>query len=496
MSLHNAKFLIVFLMGLMVTTAAFANNLNISNVSLGSRDPGAKTLVIKFDIQWENSWRNKINHDAAWLTVRLNSTTASPTYKKLCQVSASGLNPAGSSVGNAQNIEFYVPSDKRGLFVRRSSYGPVANISSQNAQVTVSYDSCGFTDSDTVSASVFGLEMVYIPQGSFNAGDYNTSVASLNRGNADNNPWYINSENAIAVANPVANGFRYISNNNSGEYASGSIFTIPAVFPKGFAPFYVMKYEITEGEWIEFVNALPTTAARSSRDLTDNNHKNSDNVLARNTIACSGSPLACSSTRPARPASFLTWMDVVAFLDWAALRPLTELEFEKIARGPILPVAGEYIWGTTAVTPASTISGNEDGTETSNGNANVGNVTFSGGDAAADPQSQQGALRAGIFATVSSTRELAGASYYGVMDLGGNLKERVVTIGNASGLGFSGLNGDGVLSSGAGFEGNANEIAWPGLDANAANGVTNANGSGFRGGSWAASADRFCIFDR
>ena len=46
------------------------------------------------------------------------------------------------------------------------------------------------------------------------------------------------------------------------------------------------------------------------------------------------------------PCNFLSWMDLAAYLDWAALRPMTELEFEKICRGPNPPIAGEYVWGT------------------------------------------------------------------------------------------------------------------------------------------------------
>ncbi|MBI4309950.1 MAG: hypothetical protein HY591_06425 [Candidatus Omnitrophica bacterium] len=486
--IHNICLTIGLLLA--AVPVACANNLSVSNVSLGARDPGTKTLVVKFDLSWENSWRNKINHDAVWLTARLN--------KNLCQISAAGLNPAGSSTGTATNLEFYAPSDKYGVFVRRSSNGSVGNVSTQNAQMTINYDSCGFTDSDQVSAGIFGMEMVFVPQGSFFAGDYDTGTASLNKGSADNAPWYINSENAVSVANPANNGFHYVSNNNAGEYATGSTFTIPAPFPKGYGPFYVMKYEITEGQWVEFLNSLPA-AARANRDLTDNVHKNSDSVVERNTIACSGSPLTCSTQRSSRAVGFLTWMDLAAFLDWNALRPMTELEFEKIARGPVLPVPGEYVWGATDITPAAAISGNEDGAETiatTAANARYDNTVLSGGDASGGGEHQRGPLRAGVFATAASTRSMAGAGYYGVMDLGGNLKERVINIGNAAGLAFTGSHGNGGLTGAAGYEGNADVSAWPGFDAAIERGVTGADGSGFRGGSWADSADRLRTSDR
>ncbi len=142
----------------------------------------------------------------------------------------------------------------------------------------------------------------------------------------------------------------------------------------------------------------------------------------------------------------------------------------------------------------------EDGTETitapTNANANYNNTTFTGGDASLGAGYNQGPLRGGIFAGSNSTRMSSGASYYGVMDLGGNLKERVVTIGNSAGLVFTGSEGTGVLNTTTGYEGNANVTGWPGMDAQPQNGVDGATGSGFRGGSWADSANYLRTSDR
>ena len=498
MTLKSFQQISLIILGLVVSTTAFANNLSVGNVSLSTRNPSAKTIVVAFDLSWNNSWRNKINHDAVWLSIRLANSQDSSLGSTLCQVSAAGLNPAGTSTGSASNLEIYVPADKVGAFVRRSSNGAVADVATTNMQVTVNYNSCGFADNDQVSANVIGLEMVYIPQGSFFAGDYNTSTASLNKGTGDNSPWAVSSEAAIAVTNPASNGYRYVSAGNSGEFATGASFSIPANFPKGYTPFYTMKYEISEGQWVDFVNALPA-AARLNRDVTDNNHKNSDAVIARNTVSCSGSPLFCSTTRSWRAMTFLSWMDLAAYLDWAGLRPMSELEFEKSARGPVLPVKGEYVWGSTDVVATSSISGQENGAEqnaTLLANANYANSTLSGGDSANGAEYQNGALRTGIFATSDSTRVLAGGSYYGLLDLSGNVAERVVTIGNSSGLNFDGTNGDGVLSTVTGYEGNANQQSWPGIDADLTKGITGAAGSGFKGGSWLDAANMLRTSDR
>lgn len=486
-------------LGLLLSAPCYANNLSVTNVTLGTRDPNAKTVLVTFNVSWQNSWRNKINYDAAWLTVRLNNSQISPTTATLCQITATGLNPAGTSAGNGSNLQMYVPQDGTGAFLQPSNPGFIGNVSTQNVQLTVNYQNCGFSDNDQIIASVFGLEMVFVPEGSFYAGDYNTSTASLNSGTADSNPWNITSENPIPVTNSTSAVYQYVSAGNPGEFATGAGFTVPSAFPKGFHAFYTMKYEINEGEWVQFINSLPA-AARMNRDLADTNHKNSQNVIDRNTVSCTGTPLLCTTQRPSRGLGFLSWMDLAAFLDWDALRPMTELEFEKMSRGPILPNAGEYVWGSSAIGAATTLSGTtEDGTETitnSNANASYNNTTLSGGDTSQGVGYNMGPLRGGIFADSNSTRASSGASYYGVMDLGGNLKERVVTIGNGAGLAFTGTQGTGILNTTTGFEGNANVTGWPGMDAQPQNGVDGATGSGFRGGSWNDSADYLRISDR
>ena len=94
-----------------------------------------------------------------------------------------------------------------------------------------------------------------------------------------------------------------------------------------------------------------------------------------------------------------------------------------------------------------------------------------------------GPLRVGIFAanTLNTGRLSSGASFYGIMELSGNLAERPVSV-DSIGRRFTGLHGDGYLDTLAGGNnGCANVMFWP--DANTA------IGSGFRGGAWRYSND-------
>jgi len=82
-----------------------------------------------------------------------------------------------------------------------------------------------------------------------------------------------------------------------------------------------------------------------------------------------------------------------------------------------------------------------------------------------------GSARAGIFATVTAGRQDAGASYWGIMELSGNLWERPVTVGATHGRSFVGTYGSGVLNA----SGNATNADWYAADTSAA---------GFRGGGF------------
>lgn len=490
---------IAFLVFLFLPAPLFANNLSVSNVRLGLRDVKSKTVAVLFDLAWDNSWRNKINHDAVWITVRLSDADDPLSARVLVPLNASGLNPAGAGAGTGTDLEIYVPSDKVGAFIRRSANTSPASVLSRNIMVTLNYAAAGFTESSRISASVFGVEMVFVPQGEFYAGD-GISTASFRQGASDISSWKITAEAPIMVSAAVSGGYYYVSGGNAGEFSTGSAFTIPQDYPKGHRSFYCMKYEINEGQWVEFLNSLPAPA-RLRRDVTDTAHKNSDSVLYRNTVACSGQPLSCSTARPARAMSYLTWMDLAAFLDWAGLRPMTELEFEKAARGPFLPSAGEFAWGNTVLLAAQQLSGSneEDGKETvltPGANAHFSSAILSGGDAALGAEHRRGALRGGIFATSASDRVSSGGSAYGIMDLSGNLIEQVVTLGNMSGLDFTGLHGDGQLTTLSGFEGNADTAFWPGLDQSAGKGVVSSIGSGQRAGGWADTASFLAVSDR
>jgi hypothetical protein len=153
-----------------------------------------------------------------------------------------------------------------------------------------------------------------------------------------------------------------------------------------------------------------------------------------------------------------------------------------MSRGPSAAVYKEYAWGNTSIASAVyTLSSSQQAGEVIDTNYAadpVGNTSRSATDGGKD-----GPLRVGIFATASSTRAEAGASYYGVMEMSGNLRERAVTVGNTQGRSFTGSHGDGSLAA----SGNANTSGWPG---------TGATGTGNRGGHWNSAAEGLRVSNR
>jgi formylglycine-generating enzyme required for sulfatase activity len=348
--------------------------------------------------------------------------------------------------------------------------------------------------------------MVYVPQASFYVGDGTaTNVVQQLSAHNSTSPFQITGEGALTLGGTTPGNLG--NRNNSGginldDFNFTTTQSLPAAYPKGYNAFYCMKYELTQQGYVDFLNTLTRTqqASRTATNLASGVTSvtnryimiNSASMTFRNGIRCDatidgtapitfycdfngngiggeagdGQKIACN---------FLGWSDVRAYLDWAGLRPMTELEYEKACRGPNTPVANEFAWGTTSLTGHSGLSNSGSTNETSsNAGANCANTTVI---------SLRYPLRVGAFAKASSTRTQAGATYYGIMDMTGNLWERPVTIGNATGRAYTGAHGNGMLNS----SGDADVLYWPGTDA---------IGSGGRGGDFRLNTTWLRVSDR
>jgi formylglycine-generating enzyme required for sulfatase activity len=332
----------------------------------------------------------------------------------------------------------------------------------------------------TYNYKVFGIEMVNAPQGAFDLGD-GVSASTFNS----------ISVNAASQSSGI-----------SAATIGGGGPSIPSTFPVGYNAFYCMKYEISQLQYVEFLNSL-TFAQQQSRIFSDPTSAAGTYVAYGSYAYRNGIVIETPGNNGAIPAVFgcdattgvvnnvndgqsiamsnLSWADLAAYLDWAALRPMTELEFEKVCRGTLPRVAGEYPWGDTNINAfySNTIENPLQPTETETTVVN-GRCAHAIGTASAS----FGPLKVGVFANASSGRSSAGAAYYGAMEMGGNLWERTITVGNAAGVAFNGTLGDGTLTP----IGDANQATWPS--------VSTATGVGYRGGEYISAAGFVRISDR
>ena len=467
-------------------TSAGPQSVSIASPSMTDLNVGSGTLAYQFDLSWNYSWRfntGSANWDAMWVFMKFKRNGGDWQHASL--MDSGHTAPTGSTIAvglKDPSAAFNIGTNPGvGAFIYRSGVGS-GTTQFNGVKLVWNYSQDGVVAGDSVDFMLHAIHMVHVPSGAFYAGDNATSTSSFKQGSSDNDPWYIAGESAITTTDSAGSGTGV--GGTSAEYYDATGYTIPADFPKGHKAFYAMRYEISQEEWRNFFNTLPISGSyRSTRDITGASGKNSDSLVSRNNVSWTGSGSATLPTQTGGgtyctvPMNYLSWEDLSAYLDWAGLRPMTELEYEKATRGTQSVVSGEYAWGSASGTNASGVTNGGLGSEVpSNSSANV---NWSGG--------VSGPLRIGSFAALSygrTSRENAGASSWGIMELSGNVRERVVTVGNASGRAFTGAHGDGTLDS----NGRANATNWPSS--------TTASGAGFRGGSWNDASTSARISDR
>ena len=518
-------------------SSVFANNINVTNATITNRDTSTHTAKINFDVSWENSWRtttNENNYDGAWIFVKyqINGTGA----WRHCTLKTSGFTADGDSEIKVAPIETDNTRGKGAFIYRNVTSIGIGNISFTGNQLVWDYAIDGVLDNATVQIKVFAIEMVYIPAPTGARcffGDGDGSKESLNALHyADN----LATNNSVLPISCDANGFDDSELEADGIYIYSND-TLQTTNPIGaLEPFptmkalWCMKYEINQAGYRDFLNTLdslqqvnrivnaPTSAVGTSAFTVGGiNNRNFIEVAIPASLnnaavfgcdangnnifdeAADGEWIACN---------FLGWPDVAAYLDWSGLAPMSELQFERICRGNSsaggnAAVYGEYAWGNNLIfANPYTLTGGATASETaSNASAIAGNAIY-------NLTTSSSPLRSGVFATPTSNRTTSGSTYYGVMEMSGNLPEYCITLGSLAGRSCHYIpNGNGFLSNlgnaqlsvgGAGF--------WPGMEgnlnpavANTCSGtceVTSAAGIRFRGGSITDPASSLSVSDR
>ena len=447
---------IYLILGVLLSCQLFANNLAIG---VPIYDGTNNTLT--FTIKWDNSWRvnsGPTNYDAVWLFVKRQPCGANGIWSHALLSSTPGAHTVSGT--NANSLVIDGVTDKMGVFVHLGASASNQIISSLTSttivlKLTEEYNPAlsGTSSAAADNWKVFGFEMVYVPTGEFSLGDGRTSNSSnFSNGNA-------------AQVLRITSALQASGLGAATTYTNASVYgcslPLPATYPIGYNGFYCMKYEILQGQMADYYNSLTydQQAARlkisSNRVLTSANQYygeswGSISLYNSSTGTNNTIPATITSAYPHIPMGYMNWQDLASYLDWSGLRPMSEFEYEKACRGTLTAVPFEYPWGSTILNGG--YNDNRFGYNTS------ATSTYSSYEGACRNWENNGPIRSGFAATTTSNRSQSGATYYGIMEMAGNVSEQCV--GGGAGYDYSTFtitNGNGVLTN----RGLADVAGWP-----------------------------------
>jgi formylglycine-generating enzyme required for sulfatase activity len=527
------------------------------------------------DQKWDEKPPLKLeNWDAAWVFVKFRAPGGVWRHATLSPLAADHGKPlsAALDVGVDDNSVAEGKPAGRGLgvFVYRDRIGIGPNVW-KGLSLRWLNAADGVGDPAAAEIRAFGIKMVYVPKGAFWAGDgalpdpgaqflpdptgsdahglehwplrgasaWRTwDICAQFQSGDTADPLRIESEDALTLG---GTSLVNLGNHNSRGLQLGEDFSswvtqpLPPKFPKGVAAFYCMRSELTEGQYVDFLNTLTyeqqkrhtkpppdspvgtrcvcnggrmprcrnsIQIAIPGRQRTEEQVIRSDGVMA--TACRPNTPAVYRTEAPFAACGHMITLDVSAFAGWAGLRPMTELEYEKACRGPVRPVPDEYAWGNRNVAndqepveryevqnvgkpdervvcvrgdgtcnavwwgtlghpPRATVPAAENEAATNlqaeaalDENAGrmkrAGIREFPGGDELIAWDAAEtnltveffGPLRAEALAGPQSLRADSGASYWGILEMSGNLWEQTITVGSKPGRRFEGTHGNGM----------------------------------------------------
>lgn len=410
----------------------FANNVRLN----GTVKVTSGVATLELDLAWDNSWRDNFNWDAVWIFLKYKAASGAWSHVMLQDITHTATN--GYQVMNGKNDDGKVV----GVYVFPGTNGTTKQVSTK---VTLKWG-CGAAytkamfDNNQVFILAQGIEMVCIPFGTYYLGD---GASANTLGASDGMPLIINGEGIIAkLYQRASDGTVSVATTN-----------LSADYPKGYHGFYIMKYETSQEQYVTFLNTLTKAqqetllGASFLAALSPGRYIFGDTLRPsfRNGIILStkpeGQPYIFDNNLNGNDVygedgdgqciacNYMSLNDMLAYASWAGLRPMSELEYERACRAPFpqAPMTGEYPWnnnsGVSRVTGLS--AGGKETEIASNTTCNVNSDNGLTGN-------NQGPVRCGLFARNASTQLSAGATYWGVMEMAGNVRELVAAVSHTS----------------------------------------------------------------
>ncbi len=408
-----------------------ANNIAVSNVSLQNQSVANATVEVKFNLTWDNSFsgtdaNGASFYDRAWVFVKywvVGTDTENTGWHHATLTSGGTLTPTSLGEGTIANID-------------------------TNQTVKWCYGTNGVAATATVRVRLCAIEVVYIPEGSF----YFATIESERTASGGSR---------YPLPDPPYPATGDILVDSTTAYIPSDAYE---GWPNGYSAFYIAKYELSQGQYSDFLNMLTSTEA-SNRFGSYTDYEHTITYTSGNSY---GSRYAASA--PNRTSARISWDDAKVYASWCAMRPMTEMEFEKAARGGGT-TAYTYPWGNTdpstgnsVYTPSGHISLYDAWQYYANHYDSANNIT-----------GEDGPTDVGLYLSgdIARTNEQTGASPYGVTDMAGNVWEHLINCAHTT----TPASGDGSITPPA---------SWPDADA----------GKGRRGGSWYHSSSSLRVSAR
>jgi len=494
--------------------AADVNHVRIANVRRADGAAAGQSEV-QFDLSWGHTWRATWTEPAATSVTGKNlpveSWSAAWVFAKFRKPGGDGYSHATLSPDRAHHtvpgvaaLDVGLTDGKGvGVFVYRAGagHGP---LDLRDMRLRWLHGADGVAEPDKADLKVFAIEMVYVPRGPFVVGSGGTEAGSFTDGSWKGGapvPFLVDEKWSGTAGRRVSKTPGCLwGTSDEGAAAIGPEGALSGASPTGHEAFYCMRYEVTRGQFADFLNTISSDSFASTTG-GDRDHAGG-HYTAAGRYGLSGVWPDLKPAKPYQACNLLSWWDGAKFAAWAGLRPMTELEYEKAGRGPRKPVPNEFAWGTACIAKGEYAVANEgkaDERIAGNYSMTAGNANydftmpaFLGGATRGGVSAVPGSpMRAGIFATPDSGRVAAGASYWGILELSGNVREQVVTVGHPKGRQFVGTHGVGTLDVPEDWP-DAKYAAGAGRES----GKDDAIGSGLRGGFFGDMPSALRLSDR
>jgi formylglycine-generating enzyme required for sulfatase activity len=275
------------------------NYLLVQNVTTTGNIPG-QSIQVQFDLNWGNTWKDDVNWDAVWVFMKYKDAQG---IWKHCKVS-----PTGYDHGQGTPNIIEPTADQMGAFVRLSAEGQ-GDFNVDAMQLRWNYGADGLSSVSGLEVRVYAIEMVYTPQG-----DFSMSAGPTAPGGKIP---VINTRMSPVLS--VDNDASIRIKGDAGLDTDANGIVENTTYPTGYYPFYMFKYEMSEQQYADFLNCLTPTQ--------------------RSTLGVAGATITQTAGQyfaslPNQVCAGANADRVLAYADWAGLRPMSYLEYQKALNGP------------------------------------------------------------------------------------------------------------------------------------------------------------------